>query len=92
MKDKMRGNLTNVEGTIEDIEGISDRINRKDYLTAAVITEMLPESINKDPIYAILAIELTKLSESKDSGLGNESRELVKRLADVYKTKTSYFK
>jgi len=80
----------NLEEIIKEVENISKKLRGGDFITAAFTIETLPKEINKDPLYAGLAIYLTGMMENEE--IGKEAKKLIERMRDFYLNKCSYFK
>ena len=74
---------------INAVRKISECLDNRDFVTAAVATEMLPESVDKNPIYAALAIALTAKAEGEK--WDNKTKELIEQTAATYKDRCTYF-
>ena len=82
--------------SVEALQALSDIIRGEDYLTAAAVLELLPDSIPRDPFYAGMASGLSRAAdqlrtETADKDTESRAAELVQDLAEHYKGMTPYF-
>jgi hypothetical protein len=79
---------------LEMVAKLEEHLGRGDYVTAATGIEMLPDDIDKNPLYAHIAVKialnLDKL-QNNDSELSELGKEVLRDILETYKGKCDYF-
>ena len=80
--------LDDVFASMDVVQKISHDLKDDNYVSAAIETELLPEEINKDPIYAAFILRLT---HSLDKTESTQAKKEYEHLINHYKNLCSFY-